>query len=75
MTDKLRAEATALGVLDQVEVPGWISGADRVTAFHHATAFCLPSHNEVLPTSIIEAMAASLPVAATHVAGIPDHKH
>lgn len=70
--DKLRAEATALGVQDSVEVPGWISGADRVAAFHRASAFCLPSYNEVLPMSIIEAMAASLPVVATNIAGIPE---
>lgn len=69
---RLNTMATELGVSHAVEALGWLRGQDKVRAFHEATAYCLPSYHEALPVSVLEAMAAALPVVSTTVAGIPD---
>ena len=45
------------------EVAKWLSRAD---------VFCLPSLDEGLPVSVMEAMAVGVPVVTTAVAGIPE---
>jgi len=65
---ELRELATTLGIRTQVDflghredVPALLSAAD---------VFVLPSRSEALPNSVIEAMAAGLPVIATAVGGL-----
>jgi glycosyltransferase involved in cell wall biosynthesis len=70
--DKLRQCASDLGVERHIVMPGWVSGEEKTRLLAQAAIYVLPSYNEGLPVSILEAMAAALPVVATPVGGIPD---
>ena len=68
----LKALARDLGVADRVffqgpkpraEIPNWLAAADLLI---------LPSLSEGTPNVVLEAMAASRPVVATSVGGIPE---
>jgi len=61
-----------LGIEDYVEIPGWVKGKGKIAVFQDADVFILPSYNEGIPVSILEAMAAELPVISTTIGGIPD---
>ncbi len=66
----LRAMTEKLGLTDVVTFMGHRSDvADLLPA---ADVFCHPTLLDVLPTVIIEAMAASLPVVASRTGGIPE---
>lgn len=70
--DRMRALVQELGVADHVELLGWVAGDDKLAALRAAHVYCLPSHFENLPVSILEGMAAALPVVSTRIAGIPE---
>lgn len=59
-----------LGLEKRVTLTGHMDSAFRV--FAAADVALLPSQHEGFPNSIVEAMAAGLPVIATRVGGIPD---
>lgn len=67
-----RQQAAALGLAERVELLGWVTGADKASRLQRAALFALPSYNEGLPMSVLEAMSYGLPVLATPVGGIPD---
>ena len=74
--EKMMSLAKSLGVSGGVTFLGWRH--DLPTLYRTMDIFLLSSRNEGTPVSVIEAMAAGLPVVATNVGGVPDlvkHEH
>lgn len=70
--DEVRGIVNKLGLVDRVEILGWVDEARRSELLATATMFVLPSYAEGLPMSILEAMSAGLPIVTTPVGGIPE---
>lgn len=70
LLDKMRALATSLGLDKAVEFTGFVDDVHQARC--SMDIFLLPSISEGFPLSIMEAMAAGLPVAASRVGGIPE---
>lgn len=64
--------AERLGIADAVKFTGWVGPSGKRALLEHAAVFALPSCDEALPVSLIEAMSAGVPVVATPVGGIPE---
>ncbi len=67
---ELVAEANKLNVSEAITFSGWQK--NMVAVYTQLDAVVLTSKNEGTPVAIIEAMAASKPVIATAVGGVPD---
>ncbi len=66
--ETIRQAAAAMGILDRLVMPGFL---DRPYQFiGHFDLLALSSLSEQSPISVIEAMAAGLPIAATRVGDI-----
>jgi glycosyltransferase involved in cell wall biosynthesis len=63
-------DAERCGVSEGVRFLEWVD--DLRPVLRRWDVFALPSHEEALPVSILEAMAEGLPVVATNVGGIPE---
>ncbi len=66
---KLQAQATRLGLADQVR---FIGHCPARTAFTMGRMLVIPSRAESLPYVVLEAAAAGLPIIATNVGGNPE---
>lgn len=55
-----------------IKFEGWVGGNKKIELLNWADVFILPSKNEGLPISILEAMSYGLPVISTPVGGIPE---
>lgn len=68
----LRARISGYGLEDMVRFEGWVSGEKKLRLLNWADVYILPSFNEGLPISILEAMSYGCPVISTPVGGIPE---
>jgi glycosyltransferase involved in cell wall biosynthesis len=57
---------------DIVEFLGWVDSNKKVAVLNNTDVLILPSYNEGLPISILEAMSYGKAVIATRVGGIPE---
>lgn len=69
--ERYEALARELDIAEHCEFLGWITGEEKEALFRRAGVYCLPSKNEGMPMSVLEAMAHGLPVVATPVGGVP----
>ncbi|PFN07059.1 glycosyltransferase family 4 protein [Bacillus cereus] len=68
---KVKKKITELGLGDLFIVPGWISDEKKIEdIYRKSIIYVLPSYNEGMPMSILEAMSYGLPVISTNVGSI-----
>jgi glycosyltransferase involved in cell wall biosynthesis len=68
----LRALASALGVVDRVRFPGWLSGEELEGLYGLARCLALPSLQEGFGLPVLEAMMRDVPVACSNASSLPE---
>lgn len=71
-TQKLQKLIEEYQLENIVKFIGWVSGEKKQEYLNKSDIYLLPSYNEGLPISILEAMSYSLPILSTSVGGIPE---
>ena len=67
----IQNQMSRYGLADCISFPGWVRGIEKEKLLSSADLFFLPSYNEGMPMSILDAMGYALPVVSTTVGGIP----
>jgi glycosyltransferase involved in cell wall biosynthesis len=57
---------------DNVKLLGWLNGEDKKKILQESDVVVLPSYDENLPMSLIEAMSCGKIIISTYAGGIPD---
>ncbi len=68
---RLKEQAVRLGIADKVEFAGRVDLAQMPALYRFATIAINPSRVDNMPNSVLEALAAGVPVVSTHVGGVP----
>ena len=71
-TERLKSTIKNFGIEEMVEFIGWVSTEKKEKYLQESDVFILPSFNEGLPISVLEAMSYHLPILSTSVGGIPE---
>ena len=71
-TKKLETLIQEGGLSEIVDFKGWISGDQKRRLLQESDVYILPSYNEGLPISILEAMSFAMPIISTSVGGISE---
>lgn len=60
------------GLEQNISVPGWIDGGEKLRRLRDAATLVLPSYHEGLPMAILEGMAAGKAIISADVGAIPE---
>lgn len=71
-TERLKNYIKENKIEDIVIFEGWVSGTKKNRLLSRTDVLILPSYNEGLPITILEAMTYKMPVISTVVGGIPE---
>ena len=69
---RIRKLPEKLGIANRINFLGRVGRNNLVELYSRVDVFCLPSRQEALGVSILEALAAGLPVLCTRVGGITE---
>lgn len=75
MIQELRKAIENANLCGIIQVADWVDAETRDKLLAESDALLLPSYNEGLPMSVLEAMSFALPVITTPVGGIPEYVH
>ncbi|WP_076375447.1 glycosyltransferase family 4 protein [Filimonas lacunae] len=70
--DKLTRFIEEEGLQELVTYKGWLTGHDKIKSISNSQVYILPSYNEGLPLSILEAMSFGKAIISTPVGGIEE---
>lgn len=70
--EKLKTEVSKYNLDNRVVFTGWINGEEKNDILKKSQLMILPSYNEGLPISILEALSIGMPVISTDVGSISE---